>query len=172
MDTTTEITIERIKSGYTNILNLCREIHTASLESPSFADGWSIKDTLANISAWVWRCAILLDHSHHTNGPLAASPDVEGLNHEFYIERKDWSWYEVESDFRQSHRALLKAIRQMPPSRLTNPLAQELVALNTWQHYARYIPKLEAWCHRSRHENSQRLNHIKQQQQAPHVGAL
>ncbi|MCB0210804.1 MAG: ClbS/DfsB family four-helix bundle protein [Anaerolineae bacterium] len=171
MDTTTEITIERIKSGYTNILNLCRELHITSLESPSFCDGWSIKDTIANISAWVWRCAILLDNAHHTNGPLAASPDVEGLNREFYLDRKDWSWHEVENDFRQSHQALLKAIRQLPPLRLTNPLAQEMVAQNTWQHYAQYLPKLEAWCKRFRHENPHRLNRLTQQQ-APHVGAL
>ena len=171
MDTKTEAIIERIQNDHTNILSLCQNFSQTSLESPFFSDGWSVKDTIANISAWVWRCAILLEHAHHTNGPLAASPDVEGLNHEFYLERKEWSWTEVESDFRQSHRALLKAIRQLPPSRLTNPLAQDLIASNTWQNYAQHLPKLEVWYKHSLHEKSQVLNRVKQQH-APQIGAL
>lgn len=171
MDTKTEITIEQIKDGYTKVLSVCQDISISSLESPFFSEGWSVKDTIANSSAWVWRCAVLLEHAHYTNGPLAASPDVEGLNREFYLERKQWSWYEVENDFRRAHRALLKAIRQLPPSRVMNPLAQELIASNTWQNYARYLPRLEAWRNRSSHTKSQNLKRGKHHH-ASQVGAL
>lgn len=171
MDTLTDTVIKQIKNGSTEILSLCQNVPEACLAAPFMSNGWSVKDTVAHISAWVWRCAGLLEHAHSTNGPLSASPDVDGLNREFYLERQYWSWHEVETDFLQAHWALFNAIRQLPPTRLRSSLAQQVIAKNTCEHYAQHLPDLKHWRNRVTAEKSPVLKRIRQ----PHstqVGAL
>ena len=145
METTPEATIEKIEKSYAQILRLYRSVPVTTLIEPILANGWSVKDTLAHIAAWEWRCASLLNAAHQTNVPLKAMPDVDALNREFYQERQEWSWAEVGDDFRQAHQALLAAIKELPPERLNDAIVQQTIAEETWEHYAEHIPHLERW---------------------------
>jgi hypothetical protein len=104
-----------------------------------------VKDTLAHIAFWEGRCASLLNESHQTDAPLKAMPDVDALNWEIYQERQEWSWEEVETDFRQAHKALLAAVRELPPGRLDDAIVQQTIAEETWEHYTEHLPDLERW---------------------------
>jgi len=145
MKTTPDVIIEKIESSYANILRLYRSVPVAALIEPTLPNGWSVKDLLAHIAAWEWRCAFLLDEAHHTNAPLKAIPDVEALNREIYQERLEWSWTEAEVDFRNAHQALLKSIWDLPAERLNDPFIQQAIAEETWEHYAEHLPDLKRW---------------------------
>ncbi len=140
-----EVIIEQINSSYNRLLRLYQSVPVARLIEPSLPNGWSVKDLLGHIATWEWRCASLLEAAQDTDAPLTASPAIDALNEESYEERKEWSWSEVEIDFRQSHQALLSMIRELPPARLANPLVQRSLAEETWEHYAEHLPDLEGW---------------------------
>jgi hypothetical protein len=145
METPVETIIDRIEAPYTKIVRLYHDVTIEDLLVPALSNGWSIKDTLAHFAAWDARCAALLSEGRDSNAPLKASPDVEALNDEFYKERRGWSWEEVETEFRSSHKALLEAIRALPPERLKDIIVQDSIAEETWQHYEEHLPDLEAW---------------------------
>jgi uncharacterized protein DUF1706 len=145
METTLQATIEKIESGYARLVRLYRRLPVSALIEPALPNGWSFKDTLAHIAAWEWRCASLLNEAHQTDLPLKAIPDVEALNLEIQQERREWSWAEVEAEFRQAHETLLGVIRELPPKRLNHGLVQQTIAEETWEHYAEHLPDLERW---------------------------
>lgn len=140
-----ETIIQRIQAEQTEILRLYQHVPATSLQEAVLSNGWTAKDTLAHLAAWVWRCTALLTEARQSDGPLKAQPDVEGLNQEFYRERRNWEWKDVEIDFKRAHKALFNAIRQLPPERLHNPLIQQTIAQNTWEHYAKHLPNLKQW---------------------------
>lgn len=142
MQTTPEIIIEKINNNRSEIVGLYRSVPITALVLPLLPNEWSIKDVITHIAAWEWRCADLLKASHQTNGPLTASPDVDGLNREFYEGRRHWSWDRVEADFQQAHIALVEAIQQLPPERLHDPAVQQTIASDTWEHYAEHLPEM------------------------------
>ena len=145
MEITSELIIKKIEESYTNILRLYRSVPVTTLIEPLLRNGWSVKDTLAHIAAWEWRCASLLNVAHDTDAPLKAIPDVDALNREIYQERQEWSWTEVEIDFQQAHQAVLAAIRQLPPKRLADTIVQQTIAEETWEHYAEHLRDLQQW---------------------------
>jgi hypothetical protein len=145
METTAEAITKRIKNKYTNILQLCQNVPESALTEPISPNGWSVKDTIAHIAAWDWRCASLLSEVYDTDTPLTAHPDVDALNLEIHQEREGWSWEEVVRDFREAHQFLLKSIRALPPERLNDSIVQQSIIEETCEHYNQHLPDLEHW---------------------------
>jgi len=145
MEAAAEAIIEEIERGYADIVRLYRGAPVTAVEQPGLPNGWSVKDLLAHIAAWEWRCASLLEASHDTDVPLQAEPDVDALNREIYQERREWGWEDVEYDFRAAHQALLDAIRQLPPERLDQDFVKQSIAAETWKHYIEHLPDLQRW---------------------------
>lgn len=137
--------ISQIEGSYEHILGLCRDAAEEALVEPVLPNGWSVKDTIAHLAAWDWRCAELLSVSHDTDAPLKAAPAVNALNDEIYHERHDWSWEEVEGDFRGAKRALIKAIKKLPPERLADAIVQKTIIAETCEHHREHLPALEQW---------------------------
>lgn len=145
MTTSADVIIEDIVRCHEQILELCRDVPEELLSAPTLPNGWSAKDVVAHIAAWDWRCAALLGESYYTSTPLKAHPAVDALNLEIYNERRHWPWAEVEQDFQAGHRALVEAIRALPPERLADEVIQESIAEETCEHYGQHIPDLERW---------------------------
>lgn len=145
MSSNAEGLIEKIESSYARLIRLYRSVPVTELIEPALLNGWSVKDTLAHIAAWEWRCASLLNESHQSDLPLKAKPDVDALNRESYQERQEWSWEEVETDFRQAHQTLLEAVRTLPSGRVNDKIVQQSIAEETWEHYEEHLPELERW---------------------------
>ncbi|GAB4430552.1 MAG: hypothetical protein Kow0031_11430 [Anaerolineae bacterium] len=140
-----EAILEKIETSYADLVRLYRTAPVAWLVEPVMSNGWSVKDIVAHLAAWEWRCAALLEQSEISNTPLQAEPDVDALNQETFEERKNWGWEEVDDDARAAHRALLKAIKKMPPDRLNDPVVYNAIAVETWDHYAEHLPAVQAW---------------------------
>ena len=145
MSPTVKEVLEKIEVGYNEIIRLYRSVPVTAVLESSLSNGWSVKDVLAHIAAWEWRCASLLEASHDTKALLKAQPDVDALNREFYEERKEWGWEEVEYDFRAAHQTLLDAIRQLPPQQLADEFVQRTIADETWEHYDEHLEDLRHW---------------------------
>lgn len=145
MSITAEEIIKKIEVGYNEIIRLYRSVPVTAVLEDSLPGGWSVKDVLAHIAAWEWRCASLLEASHDSKALLKAQPDVDALNREIHEERKEWGWEEVEYDFRSAHRTLLEAIRQLPPKQLEDEFVQQTIADETWEHYAEHLEDLQRW---------------------------
>ena len=145
MSSDADTLVDQIERAYAELLRLYRSVPVAALIEPSLSNGWSVKDTLAHIAVWEWRCASLLDAARDTDTPLKAMPDIDALNRESYEERKEWSWTEVEFDFRHAHQTLLKVIRELPFERLSDPFIQQSIAEETWEHYAEHLQDLRQW---------------------------
>lgn len=142
---TAEALIHEIEHTYAEILWLYRSMPVEKIVAPSLGDGRSVKDLVAHIAAWEWRCASLLEASHLTDTPLLAEPDVDALNREIHRERATWPWEEVEFDARKAHETLIQAIRQLPPERLNNPVVYEAIVQETSNHYIEHIVELRQW---------------------------
>ena len=145
MDPTVEAIIKKIKSSYTEIQALYQDVPVAALVEPTLPNGWSVKDTLGHLAAWIWRFATLIEAARDTSNPLDVRPDVADLNWSFYEERRNWHWVIIEADFRHAHGALLGVIRKLPPKRLADAVVQEAIARETWEHHAEHLPELERW---------------------------
>lgn len=140
-----EAIIQKIERDHADIVRLYQSVPVNTIEETILPNGWSVKDVIAHLAAWEWRCASLLEQSYTSDALLKADPDVDALNSEIYEERQAWDWEEVEYDFRAAHRALIGAIRELPPERLVASIIQETIAEETWQHYAEHLPELEYW---------------------------
>ncbi len=145
METLLESIFNHIDRGYKEILSLYRGVPPAALLLPTFPNGWSVKDLLAHLAAWEWRCAGLLAEAHKSDTPLKAMPDVDALNQEIYHERQEWDWEDVDHDFREAHEALLESILTLPAERLEDGIIQRTIAEETWQHYEEHLPQLRQW---------------------------
>jgi uncharacterized damage-inducible protein DinB len=145
MEPIAEAIIKDIDSCFETISSLTADVSEEALSAPAMPNGWSVKDTVAHIAAWDWRCAALLNESYDTNTPLKAHPDVDALNEEIYQERKHWRWAKVKRDFREANRALIEAIRSLPPERLQDDVIQQSISEETCEHYYQHIPDLKKW---------------------------
>jgi hypothetical protein len=145
MTMTVEAIVNKIEQSFQSVCQVCRNVPTAALIEPTLANGWSVKDTIAHLAAWDWRCAELLGVAHHTDVPLKAHPAVDALNLEIYQERRNWTWKQVELSFREAHEAVIEAIQALPPDRLTDEFVQRSIAEETWEHYEQHIDELRNW---------------------------
>jgi len=141
----TEVMIGRIEEEYNKIVRLYKNAPVEAITDSCLSNGWSVKDLIAHLAAWEWRCASLLEVSHNTDAPLHAMPDVDALNREIYQERIGWSWQEVEYDFQAAHVALISAIGRLPAARLNDEFVQQTIAEETWNHYRHHLPELQRW---------------------------
>jgi len=145
MDAAAQAIIQKIDDSYSQAVRLYRSVPVAKVIEPSLSNGWSVKDVIAHIAAWEWRCASLLQESHKSDAPLKAEPHVDALNQEIHQDRQEWAWEEVEYDFRAAHRALIEAIKNFPAERLKSKFVKETIATHTWQHYAKHLPDIQRW---------------------------
>ncbi len=142
-----EAFIASIEQKYAELSRIYRNVPPARLSDPDLTNGWSVKDVVAHIAAWEWRCASLLEASRDTDAPLLAEPAVDALNTEIYQERVNWSWVEVKFDAERAHQSLLAAIREFPPERLGHEVVYRTIVQETLEHYSEHLLDLRRWHH-------------------------
>lgn len=140
-----EALIAAIESKYADLVRLYQHIPPAKLSEPSLSNAWSVKDLVAHIAAWEWRCAALLAAAHDTDAPLLAQPAVDALNREIYLERVNWAWAEVKYDAAQAHQSLLTVIDQFPAERLNREIVIATISQETLEHYSEHLAELQRW---------------------------
>lgn len=114
------------------------------LEEPALANGWSVKDLLANLAA---RDRLVVEQLAADNLAPLSEAELAVSDETIYRERNDWFWEEVEAESQAAFAALLDS--------LETPLSeaqQTLLAAHTLERYRHYTPILERYAARYRHQ--------------------
>ncbi|RME82332.1 MAG: ClbS/DfsB family four-helix bundle protein [Caldilineae bacterium] len=141
--------LEKIETARREFDRLYQALPVHALEGPDLANGWSVKDLLGHIAAWEEYLIARL--TGREKGPITDA-EVDARNEATYRERKDWEWEEVETNARETFAELLAFLRTLPPERLDDPGVGQLIAVNTYEHYAEHRPMLARWARRWQHQ--------------------
>lgn len=143
--TTTQELMDELAAGRQEISTLYQSLPVSALEMPELSNGWSVKDLLAHLAAWEQHAASALASAAADDAPLLEDFDVDAMNEEFYRQRLDWSWEEVEAEFQAAFHAVRQAIADLPPARLESQAVQRTIRADTVEHYAEHLPDLRRW---------------------------
>ena len=126
-----------------------QSLPVAALEGPDLPNGWSVKDLLGHISAWE---GYLVDRlTGAETGPISDA-EVDARNWATYQQRKDWTWQEVEAEAQTTFARLIATLKSLSPEQLNDRPTAQLIAVNTFGHYAEHRPWLERWAARWRNQ--------------------
>jgi hypothetical protein len=120
---------------------------------------WSVKDTLAHLTAWAARAADWLAEAAAGQPPTIPAEgfteaSVDALNEQTYLASRDRPVDAVLDDFRRVHQAVVNGITALPEADLFEldrlqgiwrepPFA--LIAGNTYEHYPEHIASIRNW---------------------------
>lgn len=135
-------TVERVRNSYAELLDLYYSLPTETLVKARIRNR-TIKERLAELAGWTWRCAAIIKAAQRTNAPLLANPDVGGLRQEYYQDSYKQSWSEVEDDYRHAQQALLKVIHNLPVERRQAALIQQTISAEILERRAHFWAELK-----------------------------
>ncbi|HLZ81311.1 MAG TPA: DinB family protein [Ktedonobacteraceae bacterium] len=120
---------------------------------------WSVKDVLAHIAAWERKCVGWIQaglHGEKPDKPEAGytGEDIDKLNKKTFLENRNRSLDDVQSDYRQSYQQILAQIQTLEEDDITNPqrfswtngrTLVPYIAANTYEHYQEHIEQIRKW---------------------------
>ncbi len=137
------------------LLNLSAEQMTA----PELDGGWSVKDTLAHITAWEQEMIGWLQTAQRDETPERppfglGDQVVDQINAGFYQANRDKTLEQVMDEFSASYRETMDLVRNAPEADLFDPQRFQwlegqafwpIVAANTCWHYEEHRLAIEQW---------------------------
>ena len=155
--TTKEGLLRRIELERAALEESVEGLDEAQMRAPVFDGGWSVKDTLAHITAWEQLMIEMVAHRMRDERlDLGVSGDdwVDQLNARFYEENRDRSLAEVREQFRRSGEEAYQTAASLSEEELFDPELYPwrdgspiftLVAANTCWHYQDHRETIERW---------------------------
>ena len=143
-----------------DLLNaLIGSLSEEQLTIPGLHGGWSVKDTLAHISAWE---KVLLDRlGEALSGqpgqypPVLSDAEVDQANAGFFAESQPRSFSAVLLELRSLYTGVLTVVEALDEPHLAHPLridypqddlhVWEIIRANTSDHYQEHRLVIEAW---------------------------
>ena len=129
----------------------------SEMAAPAFDAGWSVKDTLAHISAWERLMVGWVETSRRgerPERPIIGDDWVDRLNARFYEEKRNAPLSEVLDEFQASGEAARRAVQALSEEELFDPEhfpwrdgspLFTLVAANTLWHYQDHRQTIAGW---------------------------
>lgn len=127
----------------------------AQLTEPGAADGWSVKDILAHLTAW--EVDLLTNLGKARRGQKPGKTDwnaasIQAQNEKWYAEYLDRPLDRVLTDFHGVHRQVLRVLEDLSDQDLAaptrwlqgRPLMTYFIG-HVLDHEAEHLPQLEAW---------------------------
>jgi len=132
------------------------------IEQPDVEGIWSVKDTVAHLSAWHRRVLTWLENARQGvagEHPVEPEPgftwdDEDAINAQSYEQDKDRLWDDVLADFHWTFEALYKETEELTEAELFSKAGLSLffrdplwgyIAYNTFFHYRTHIEPVRAW---------------------------
>ncbi|MER3398791.1 MAG: hypothetical protein C4316_09755 [Chloroflexota bacterium] len=149
--------IQHISREYERLKRLLAGVEPEQLAAEPVLNGWTVKDILAHLAVWQSITVTNLFRLERGQPLLYVNLDpkkVDELNARFYQELKDWPPERVLGDLEGSYRQLINRISLLSEEELNDPRhfkqlrgrpLWQLIAANTYEHYAEHLPVLEAW---------------------------
>jgi hypothetical protein len=128
--------------GWSELNGLVESLTVDQIEERGYyLEGWTVKDLLAHLAAWMAEAAKILTQVHH--GTYRKQDlDVDALNEEFYQANRDLPLPVVRAQaFSARNRMLveLNAITEL------SPVAAEWFEESGPRHYQEHLPRLREW---------------------------
>ncbi|HEX2069897.1 MAG TPA: maleylpyruvate isomerase N-terminal domain-containing protein [Actinomycetota bacterium] len=126
--------------GY--LMQLVSSLTPQQLEEPGYsADGWSVKDLMAHIAAWLAEATQVFEQIRYgTYRPERR--DVDALNRRFYDANKDLPAPVVRAECAASRNRMLIEWSALPEVTVE---ASEWFVESGPEHYAEHLPRLKEW---------------------------
>jgi hypothetical protein len=131
---------------------------------PNVVGFWSVKDTVAHLSAWHRRVLYWLESARQGDGVAGAHPvepepgftweDRDAINAYSYEQDRDRSWDDVLADFHWTFEAVYKETEDLTEAELFSKAELSLffrdplwgyIAYNTFFHYREHIEPVRLW---------------------------
>jgi len=107
------------------------------------SDGWSPKDAMFHVGAWLEDCAQVLDQILlGTFRREDADEDIEGINRAWFERSRSMAAGEVRAAFADGRRRAVEGFTSLPQ---VTPEAWEWFEESGPLHYAKHVRDLEAW---------------------------
>jgi hypothetical protein len=141
--------INLIKSEREALDVLTITLEKEQMLQPGADTDWSVKDILAHVSVWEKRLGGWLAESLRGEVPQRPAPgesweNLDGMNHETFLENKDKPLEKVRGEFLVSHQDAMNVIAMLTDKELFDgdhftwrngdPM-WHMIAANTWLHY-------------------------------------
>lgn len=137
---------------------LINSLTDLQLTTPGVQGTWSVKDMLAHLAAWeqltLERLTSWLENRPLNFRAIKTDEDVEWMNEKVYLRNRVRSLADVREDFQLAHPRLMEKVEKLDKQVLEQdaplgwangrPLWQ-LIADNTYLHYAEHQAAIEAW---------------------------
>lgn len=151
--------LDEVSDGYTVFETFLSELSPRHMLVSNVNGAWSIKDTIAHLTAWQERLLEWLQAASQNrlpaNGPhVLDDATLDQINEQFYQEGKALPLDVVLQRFRTSSIQIIAAVERLSDEELTNPQRfawlegrplWEVVENNTYGHYQEHMPPLRAW---------------------------
>ena len=138
------------------------QLDEAYMSRPGVEGEWSIKDSLAHITAWEQRLVSWLRAASSGEIPAVPVPGdldyVHRLNWQIFVENQHRPLHEVLADSHRSFQQVLTEVEAISEADLTTPLQAgwargetrlALIAANTYEHYQEHLEPIRAWLDKS-----------------------
>ncbi len=124
------------------LLQLVSSLTPEQMEEPGYtAEGWSVKDVMAHIAAWLAEATQIFEQIQYGTY-RTERPDVDSLNRRFYEANKDLPAPVVRAECAASRNRMLVEWSALPE---VTPEAREWFRESGPEHYAEHLPRLREW---------------------------
>ncbi len=128
--------------------------------TPMTDGGWTVKDTLAHISAWEQLCLGWIEAAHRGETPETPAPgftwdEIDRLNEKIHQDNQGRALDEVLANSAWSYQQMLGTVEALPEEELFTPKYYQwlyaddplwlYVAHNSYIHYEEHIVAMRAW---------------------------
>jgi hypothetical protein len=129
--------LQDISRDWLELMRAIRGLPDPSFSRPGVVGNWSIKDVLAHVSAWERE---LIEHiAAEEHGDEWELPNVDQFNAEQAELDADRTLDDVRDDLEETHAELMSILEETPV------LSRDLVASDTYKHYAEHAAQITAW---------------------------
>ncbi len=130
------------EAAWGELQQLVSSLSPEQLEEPGYsADGWSVKDLMAHIAAWLAEATQVFEQIQYGTYRTERR-DVDALNRRFYEANKDLPAPLVRAECAASRNRMLVEWSALPN---VTAEASEWFAESGPEHYAEHLPRLREW---------------------------
>jgi Mycothiol maleylpyruvate isomerase N-terminal domain len=129
--------------GWNEVNGLIESLTPEPMEEPGYYpdEGWSVKDLLAHLAAWMAEAARILTQVHYGTY-LKRDLDVDAMNKEFYEANRDLPLSVVRAEAFASRNRMLAEFNAIDD---VIPEAQDWFEESGPRHYQEHLPRLREW---------------------------
>lgn len=149
--------LAELDQEWANVERICYGLGETEMSAPSTQEQWSVKDTLAHISAWekllLDRLGYAMTGLHPQYPPMSSWDDVHRFNAQVYAENKERPLNSIIIEFRNLYQGVMTVLEALNEDLLEQPYTYDFaddhitllqfIRANTIEHYREHCVALK-----------------------------